>query len=291
MREPFFQFIALGLLIWFGVGYWTAHNDRYTIDVGPVERNRIATSYLQQYGELPTPQQLQGLIDRHIREEIFLHEGLALNLDKDDEIVRRRIVQKAEFLATNLAVPEPPSPPVLDSWYARNKDRYLISERAAFSQVYFSIDENGEEAADSRAIVTLKKLRRARVSRAPNLGDPFPGPADVAEISPEETRRIFGESDLSQALFTIPTGQWMGPYRSGYGWHIIYVTGRKAPVLPQLTEIHERVLRDYLDEQRRIVNERNLEKLRTKYKVHYDGSVQQAIAAKPSLAPEQSGTE
>src|ERR1700683_839394 len=111
-HEPLFQFIVLGALIYGGVEYWSPHHDRHTIYFGSAERQRIATTYLQQFGQLPTRQPLRGLIDRYIREEIFLREGRALNLEKDDEIVRRRIVQKYEFLLADLAVPGSPGPGV-----------------------------------------------------------------------------------------------------------------------------------------------------------------------------------
>src|SRR5687767_5256189 len=93
-REPFFQFMLLGSLIWLGVEYWNTNEQRYTIDVGAAEQQRIVMAYRQQFGREPTAEQLRMLIERHVREEIFLREGLDLKLDQDDEIVRRRIVQK-----------------------------------------------------------------------------------------------------------------------------------------------------------------------------------------------------
>src|SRR5688572_24512472 len=102
IREPFFQFLVLGCLIWAAVEYSSADRDRYLIDVGPVERQRIADTYAQQFGKPPTGEQLKDLIERYIREEIYWREGLSLKLDQGDEIVRRRIVQKYEFLQTNL---------------------------------------------------------------------------------------------------------------------------------------------------------------------------------------------
>jgi peptidyl-prolyl cis-trans isomerase C len=271
-REPFFQFAMLGLVIWSGVEFWSTDHSRYTIHIGPAEWQRIATTYLQQYGQPPTSAQLRGLIDRQIREEIFLREGLALHLDQGDEIVRRRIVQKYEFLQTDLAVADPPPAEALERWFDENKPRYETPERVAFSQVYFSVDHQSEEAAQSRATRALEKLRGMGVSRAPDLGDAFPGPADVSAVSPEEARRLFGESDLSQALFKLPMGQWSGPYRSGYGWHLIYVTGLTPPALPALTDIRGRALADYLEEERRNANAVHFEKLRAQYTIRYDGT-------------------
>ena len=226
-------------------------------------------SYQQQFGELPTSAQLKELIDRRIREEIYLREGLALNLERDDEIVRRRIVQKYEFLQTDLAAPADPDPAVLQQWYEKNRLRYLTPERVAFTQVYFSPDMHGDQAARLRALQVLAKLRATHVSRAPDTGDAFPGPSDVGALTPEEATRLLGDSELSHALFKVPASQWEGPFRSGFGWHLVQVTGHQPPVLPALREIHDRVLADYLEQQRQVLSERAYEKLRAKYTVRY----------------------
>jgi peptidyl-prolyl cis-trans isomerase C len=271
-REPFFQFLLMGLLIWGGVEYWRGRENHYAIHVGPAEQQRIAGAYTQQFGQTPTPEQLQSLLDRYVREEIHLREGLALGLDKDDEIVRRRIVQKYEFLQTDLTVADAPNATTLQRWFEQNKERYLTPERVAFSHVYFSPDRDGERAAKARAVQVLEKLRTTNVSRASELGDAFPGPSDLGALLKTETARLFGESELSEKLFDLPEGQWSGPYRSGYGWHLMRVTGRLPAEWPPLENIRERVLTDYTDEQRRLSNAHAFEKLRAKYTIRYDGA-------------------
>jgi hypothetical protein len=272
--EPFFHFLVLGLLIWSGVEYWHVQQSRYTIHIGFVERQRITSTYLQQFGQRPTLQQLEGLIDRYVREEIYWREGLALNLDKDDDIVRRRIVQKYEFLGTDVAVVDAPGLAVLQRWFEHNRMRYLAPERVGLSHVYFSPDHDGEQAAKDRALKVLQKLRASSSTRAPDLGDSFPGPSDVGTLTRAEAGRLFGESDLSEKLFEVPVGQWSGPYRSGYGWHLVHVTEQSPPRLPPLTEVQDRVLTDYQSELRRLVNSRAFETLRARYTVRSDGERQ-----------------
>jgi len=170
-REPFFQFIVLGFLIWTAVDYWNAHHDRHTIHLGRAERHRIVSAYLQQFGQPPTPEQLRGLLDRYVLGEIFLREGFALNLQKDDEIVRRRIVQKYEFLQTDLTVPDSPGPGVLERWFEQNKLRYLTPDRIAFAHVYFSPDRGGDiaakvevhEMATKDGVMTMRPLDKGLV--------------------------------------------------------------------------------------------------------------------------------
>ncbi len=271
LREPLFQFIVLGCLVWVGVGYVRDRQNRYSIHIGQAEQSRIAATYAQQFGQLPTADQMQRLVDRYVREEVFLREGLALNLDKDDEIVRRRIVQKYEFLQTDLVVPDRPPADVLDQWFERNKLNYQTPERVAFTHVYFSVDRDGEEGAKARALIVLERLRQSKAARAPSLGDAFPGPSDVSALTPMEANRLFGKSELSEHLFKLPVEQWSGPYRSGYGWHAVYVTGHLQPELPPLTKVYDRVLSDYLDEQRQTLEAKMFQKLRSKYTIHYDG--------------------
>jgi peptidyl-prolyl cis-trans isomerase C len=269
-HEPFVQFLLLGLLIWGGLEYLSAERDRYVIQIGATERQRIADTYARQFGQPPTGEQLAGLIERYVREEIYWREGLALRLDQDDEIVRRRIVQKYEFLQTDLGVTDPPGDGVLQQWFEQHLASYLNPQRIAFTHVYFSMDRDGEQAARARAIGVLKEVRARGAARAADQGDPFPGPTDVSALAPEEAGRLFGQSPLTEALFELPVGQWSGPLRSGYGWHLVYIMSRSPPRLPLLADIRERVLTDYQDEQRRLSDARRFEALKARYTIRAD---------------------
>jgi peptidyl-prolyl cis-trans isomerase C len=268
-HEPLFHFLVLGLVIWFGSDFWKAHFDRYTIKIGLADRERIATNYSRQFGQPPTKDQLQQLLDRAVREEIYLREGKALQLEVNDEIVRRRIVQKYEFLQTDVTVPDAPKVGQLRRWFEQNRSRYLKPERVSFSHVFFSVDRFGETAARERAVQTLAKLQTMHVARAADRGDAFPGPSAVGSLAPDEGRRLFGESEFTRALFHLPLDRWSGPYRSGYGWHLIYLTDKSPSILPAFEEIKDRVLVDYLEERRRDMNARAFERLRAKYTVRY----------------------
>jgi peptidyl-prolyl cis-trans isomerase C len=270
-REPFLQFLAVGFLVWSGVEAWHARDARYTVRLGSSDQQRIIAGYRQQFGQPPSPEQLRGLLDRYVREEILFREGLALDLDKDDEIVRRRIVQKFEFLQNDLAVPDPPATGALERWFDGNKSRYLTPERVAFSQVYFATDREGEQAAKTRATRALDTLRGRHASRDLGLGDAFPGPSDFGALALAEARKLFGDSELTQQLFTLPVGRWAGPLRSGYGWHVVHVAAHLPPVLPRFAEVRERALDDYLDEERRRLNADHLEKLRSRYTIRIEG--------------------
>jgi peptidyl-prolyl cis-trans isomerase C len=263
-REPLVHFILLGCLFWEGSDFWSTAHERHTIRLGSAERQRIAVAYLRQFGAPPTSSELQHLIDRYVREEIFLREGLDQRLDQDDEIVRRRIIQKYEFLQSDLATPESPNELVLERWYERHKENYRNAERISFQQLYFSPDKQGWKGAERRGRRALQQLRGKSALFA-SMGDTFPGPTNLQDLEPQEVANLFGETEFSQQLLQLPIGRWAGPYRSGYGWHLVYVKEHILPRIQTLAQVHARAVADYMDERRRALNDRAIESVVRKY--------------------------
>jgi peptidyl-prolyl cis-trans isomerase C len=271
-REPLLHFVLLGLLIWCVSDYGKERRERYTIHIGAAQREYLASTYLQQFGQPPETAQLARLIDGYVSDEIRLREGLALGLDRGDEIVRRRIIQKYDFLRSDLAVPGEPTPAELGRWFEKNRMRYQIPERVSFAQVYFaSPDHRPLSTVPERALQALAQLRKAHASRAEGVGDPFPGPSDVGALTKDDAVRMFGQSEVSEGLFSVPIEQWTGPLRSGYGWHLLYVTHRLAARVPALEEVRGRVLADYLADQREAINAGQFRALKARYTITWDG--------------------
>ena len=270
-REPLLHFVLLGLLIWSISEYGNGRREQYTIHIGAAQRNYLASKYLQQFGQPPGPAQLARLIDGYVSDEIRLREGLALGLDRDDEIVRRRVIQKYDFLRSDLVAPEQPTPAVLERWFEKNRMRYQIPERVSFAQVYFaSPDDRPVSTVPERVSRALAQLRKAHASRAEGVGDPFPGPSDVGALTKDDAVRMFGQSEVSEELFSVPIEQWTGPMRSGYGWHLLYVTHRLAARVPTLEEVRGRVLVDYLADQREAINTGLFKAVKARYTITWD---------------------
>ena len=64
------------------------------------------------------------MVREFIREEVLYREGVALGLERDDVIVRRRIGQKMGFLIGDLAVPSEPDNETLAKYLEANRDKY-----------------------------------------------------------------------------------------------------------------------------------------------------------------------
>lgn len=268
LREPLLHFMVLGALVFGAARQLGADSGRYRIDAGPEQRARIATTYQQQYGVAPTDSQLQYLLDQYVRSEILFREGLALGLDRDDEIVRRRVVQKIEFLNEDTGAIEV-SDAELEKFFASHQSRYVMPAAVSFTQVYFSADSGGEAEAHRRADFALTTLRRGAPAVA---GDRFEEGNELIGLNNADAQRVFGDSQLSAALFTAPAGEWEGPFRSAFGWHLVRINRRDSAQVQPLERMQDRVRADYLTAERERRNEAEFKRLASKYHIITAGS-------------------
>ncbi len=160
-REPLLHFLLLGGAL-FGV-YELAPDAR----IGPAASKEIRLSldeisqltllYQSQWRRLPTPQELQRLVENKVQQEILYREALAMGLDKDDEIVKRRMAQKMQFLAEDVAAAREPTTAELRIWFERNSANFAQPPRLSFRHLYFSPDRRGARTRDD-AQQALAKL-------------------------------------------------------------------------------------------------------------------------------------
>jgi hypothetical protein len=207
--------------------------------------NQLANDYALQFGERPDAPTLDALVRRDIHDEILFRQGLLLKLDQGDEIVRRRIVQKMQFLLQDLHPPAEPTDAELQAYYAAHAARYETPARVTFSHIFFSSDRGGDTAARARAEAVLKGLPPG-VARAPDRGDPFPDLYDVSGYEPQQIYRLFGHSPFADATLTAPVGRWIGPFKSAYGWHLIHIDDRQPVQRPPLSSVRDQVRSDEL---------------------------------------------
>lgn len=271
LREPLTHFLILGVLIFIAAHIVEERTTRFRIAIGPAQVSRIVASYTQQYGAEPTPTQLRTMINNYVREEIYLREGLALGLDRNDEIVRRRVAQKYDFLQQDNAVAREPDETQLRQWFRAHPDNFHKPTRRSFEQLYFASDQQGDAAAQQRAKAALATVN----SGGPlPVADDFPGPKVISELSAEDTNRLFGGDDFAKAVFAARPGQWAGPFRSGFGWHIVRVTNERPASQPSFAEAREDVRVAWREADRQARNADGYHQLRARYAVTIDGVTQ-----------------
>lgn len=266
-REPFLHFIALGALLFAFNEYLEARANFSRITVTRDDVAGIITNYQLQYGITPAGEQLQALIDQFVREEVFYHEALRLGLDKNDEIIRRRLVQKYEFLQQDLSIAREPDQAQLLAYFKDHALQYQLPAKVTFTQVYFSPDDRGEDSARNAAQRLRTQLQATGAIRAAGQGDSFPGSIDFSALTRADVARVFGTGELTDEIFKQPTGEWSPPLRSGLGWHLVYVNAVQPARVASFEEVADAVRRDYLDAQRTRHNAEAFAKLQKSFTI------------------------
>lgn len=201
---------------------------------------------------------------RWIRAEVLYREALRLGLDEGDVIVRRRLVQKMEYLLDGMAAIPELSPEALEAYYQTHADRYRRTTAYAFRHLYFS-GERGIDVAAERARQALAQLQRAD-AQPEQLGDPYPDGSRYAQLAAARVLQIFGEEFL-QELDRAPENVWSGPFRSRHGIHLVLRERTQPPQLPPLDELRSAVARDLIDESRRTQREQRYAQIEARYDV------------------------
>lgn len=231
-REPLLHFLALGALIFllYGAvaGQDIAENE---IFISRGQQENLINTFTRTWQRPPTPLEYQGLLRDYIRQEIAYRQSREMGLDEDDIVIRRRLRQKMEMLAEDVAGLVPPTDEELQAYLDANAADFAIEPRLSVRQVYFSADRRGDQARRD-ALLALEALPATADNGASvGPGDPLPLPEVLEGSSPSGLARLFGEA-FAASLEEVEPGHWQGPVESGFGWHLVYVydvePGRQA---------------------------------------------------------------
>ena len=268
IREPLFHFLLLGAVIFFLAGRVRSSGvrsgDKIVVTQSQIES--IVVGFSRTWMRPPTQEELQGLVNDYVREEVLYREARTMGLDQDDVIVRRRMRQKFEFLAEDLAGRTgPPTDQELDAYLRQHGAKYSEEPSFSFEHIFFSREKRGA-SAEAEAMAMLARLRGKSAIDIEKLGDAFLLPSQFEKTSAGETARLFGEK-FTNELTKTQLGTWAGPIESSYGLHLVRVNARIPEVAPPLANVRESVLRDLLSDRRKQELDTQYEKLRARYTV------------------------
>jgi hypothetical protein len=269
-KEPLLHFLAIGALI-FGLFALVSDQkdviNKNKIIVTTADIERLSDNWSKKWRRPPTETELQGLIESHIKEEVYYREALALGLDQDDTILRRRLMQKMEFLSNDLAELSTPDESELNKFFLDNQEKYKLPARATFTHIYFSLDRRGAQAIeDAKKVLSDIQTAPSPILRAPERGDSFMLQYDFVQETPSEVTRLFGKS-FSEQLFKSDINLWQGPIESGYGLHLVRINEKIDSRIPEFSLVREQVHNDFMYKSRRDVNEKVYKGLKDRYDI------------------------
>jgi PPIC-type PPIASE domain len=268
LKEPLLHFTLLGAAIFLAYGLVSRRSGdepgRIVITQGQVAS--MAESFTRTWQRPPTSEELQGLVRDRVRDEVYAREAMALGLDRDDTVIRRRLRQKMEFVAEDVATRAEPSDAELTAYLQANPDAYRVAERFTFRQVYLNPEKHGANLGRDAAELLAGLNQTGEAVDAAALGDPSLLEPDLAALSGSEVAQQFGEAFASQ-LRELAPGRWQGPFESGYGVHLVFLRQRTEGHLPELAEVREAVQRDWSNAQRLEANETLYQAMLQRYAV------------------------
>jgi len=270
IREPLVQFLFIGVAIYalyFLYGEPPLEEQDRTIVITEDYVNSLTESFAKRWNRPPTNEELQGLVGEYIRESLLYREALAMGLDKEDHIIRRRLAQKLEFLTNDLVKLTPPDDAVLEQYLADNLDKFRDSDLLTFTQIFIDPDKRGDSAL-AYADTLLAELKAAGKPTAETLdmGDRFMLQGTFYKAPYREIQKQMGQEFTDSAMQLEP-GRWHGPVLSGYGIHLVYVSDHNIASEPLLADVRDKVLTEYIHEQTLKFNAEYLNVLRKRYTI------------------------
>ncbi|MGK2924503.1 MAG: peptidyl-prolyl cis-trans isomerase, partial [Lysobacterales bacterium] len=226
LKEPLIHFLLLGALIFFAYDQWAGKArapDEIVISRG--QQENLLNTFGRTWQRPPTAEEFQGLLRDYLRQEIAYREGRAMGLDQDDIVIRRRLQQKLELLAEDVASLALLSEQELQDFLDEHPEGFMIEPRLTLRQVYFSRDRRGTEA-EQDALVLLQRISGdGPEGEFEQFGDPLPLPARIEDVRESEIASLFG-GQFTDGLQGLEPGHWAGPVESGFGLHLVFIEAR-----------------------------------------------------------------
>jgi peptidyl-prolyl cis-trans isomerase C len=272
LRDPLLHFLLLGGALFLGsalLSHYLSPDEERRIEISEAEIEFLAAGWQRQWQRAPTEEELARLVESRVREEILYREAVGMGLDRNDTVVRRRMVQKMELLSQDLALMADPLDEELQAYLEERRDDYRVPPRVSFNHVYLNPDRRGPEI-EAEAGRLLAELRAGSPSpgEAAERGDRFMLQQEFELRTPLELRQLFGAA-FAESLTDLEPG-WHGPVVSGYGLHLVNVTERLPGRLPELEEIRSRIISDYNRVRRDRANQALYDGLADGYRIEID---------------------
>jgi len=284
LREPLVHFLIVGAVL-FLIFDLTREPDqagtrRIVVTAGQLEQ--LAAQFSRTWMRPPTEQELEGLVERHIRSEVFYREALGMGLGQDDPYVRNRLALKLELVLDDLSAEAAPSDEELERFLTQHAERFVEPARLSFRQVLLNPDRHPDPDAEAERL--LAELRAG--SDPASLGDATLLGHAFDDSSRDEVARQLG-ANFADALAELAPGAWSGPIRSPFGMHLVLVTERQPERRPALAEVRDAVLGEWRDQRRRERKEQAYRRLRERYEIVMEpgAQVDQARGSRSSSRP------
>ena len=272
LKEPLIHFLLIGACLFLLFSFLNPSEEQLENNVILIDNSdeeRLIKAYQQSWNALPDEATLKKLIEEEVKAEVLYREALRMQLDHNDEIIRRRLKQKYEFLVKDLADSQQSNPDELKRFYDEHDDLYQAPTKLSFTQIYFSPDNRPTPLKDAQRVLSKISTLSMDQVNAKNLGDPFHIQNYFAARDYNDVRQLLGQ-DFAKTIFNQTQEGWLEPIKSGYGIHLVHISTIEKEHKQAFEIVKEKVSADWKIQQQKLYNERLYENLLKKYEVVYE---------------------
>lgn len=274
LKSPLVYFFVIGFVI-FGLHSFLNREkqddtDPFTVDVTSADIEWIRSSWEARMKRQPMQHELQGLIDRFIRDEILFREAMAMDLDDRDLVIQRRLVQKLTFVFEDLAETIEPTDDELKKYMLENQEKYRIPEMITFTHIYFNPDKRKAVLKEAKTVLDRLKSAEIPLEDAVSLGDMIMIDSSFRKRSPDEVARMLGR-EFADKLFSIDEKGWQGPIGSTFGLHLVYISDHIASKMPEFENIRKNVQYDFMYDRKKEVIDKAYSAVKSRYSILVEG--------------------
>jgi hypothetical protein len=268
LKEPLLHFLLLGAAMFatYSLVSKDSSGEPRRIVITQGQLSLMMESFTRTRQRPPTHEEWAGLIRDRVREEVYYREALALGMDKDDAIIRRRLQQKMEFVSDDIAAQAAPTDTELHAYLQAHPDKFRVQQQFTFRQLYLNPEKHGANLARDAAQLFTKLNQAGNKADIPVLADPLMLEHSFKMKPGGEIAKQFGDK-FAAKLGELAPDQWQGPVESGYGVHLVFISERAESRLPVLAEVREAVRREWDDTRRLETKEKFYQDLLKRYSV------------------------
>lgn len=271
LREPLLHFMFLGALLFATEGYFKSEfrmdDSARLLRLSSQDVQWLRETWSRQWLREPSEAELRGLVSDYLRECLLAREAVALGLEENDTIIRRRLAQKVEFLVQDTARLAEPTEAQLRGFFESHAASFVAPGRVTLTQLFF----HREQAARS-ALAGLAEQETEAIGETTLLE------TKVTDAEPRQLAAQFGEG-FAHAVFTLAPGSWQGPIASAYGFHLVYIEQSVAARPRSFEEVRAEVTERWRQEQQTQAKEQFFSRLLRKYDLVVDDSLRPLVSA------------
>jgi hypothetical protein len=236
LKNPLVYFFVLGFVV-FGLHSFLnkekkeREEDPFTVEITSADIEWLRSSWESRMQRKPTPYELKGLVDSYIREEILAREAHTMGLDEQDQVIKRRLVQKLLFVLEDIAEAIEPTDDELKTYAQENAEKYLIPATISFTHIYFNPDKRSDVMADADDMLDRLQTVGATEAVLATLGDAIMLDSSYRDLTKDGVTRALGV-EFAEALFGLSGEGWQGPIGSSFGLHLVRIYERLVEGLP-----------------------------------------------------------